>query len=156
MIQMIYEKLPHITLPKIGLGTARLGGRIIPNRRRDPEYLSAIRSALELGYTHIDTAELYALGHSEELIGRAIREAHVAREKIMLTTKAWLVHLGYKSLLAAAENSLRRLAMEYIDLYLIHIPNPFIPLEESFRALNELSGVAGFEMWASATSVWVF
>ena len=56
--RMQTESFPTLTLPKIGLGTGRLGGTLLPVRSRDAHWLAAIRSALELGYTHIDTAEI--------------------------------------------------------------------------------------------------
>lgn len=151
---MIYESLPHIILPKIGFGTAGFGGRLMPNFRRDKHFLAILRSALELGYTHFDTAEFYALGHSEELLGRAIRDLNISRECLFMTTKVWPINLNYHRLLGACERSLRRLKMEYIDLYLIHIPNYFVPLSETFRALNQLVkqgkvkyiGVSNFKM----------
>ncbi len=136
--EMIYETLPNITLPKIGFGTARVGGRIIPHRQRDAYWITILRSAFELGYTHFDTAELYALGYSERLIGRAVRDVGAKRENIFITTKVWPIHLRYRSLLRACENSLRRLNTDYIDGYLIHIPNPFVALQDSFRALSQL------------------
>ena len=106
------------------------------------------------GFTHFDTAEFYAGGHAEELIGRAIHESGVKREKIFVTTKIWPNHLAYKNVLRACENSLRRLQMDYIDSYLIHWPNPLVPMKETFRALNQLIkegkikhvGVSNFNM----------
>jgi aryl-alcohol dehydrogenase-like predicted oxidoreductase len=84
---MIYESIENTSVPKIGLGTARLGGRIMPNRRRDHYWFEVLRAALERGYTHLDTAESYALGYTEELIGRALRELPLDREAIFITTK---------------------------------------------------------------------
>jgi diketogulonate reductase-like aldo/keto reductase len=135
---MKYETIHDLSLPKLGFGTSRIGGNLLPNRSRDQFYLSALRSALELGYAHFDTAELYSLGHSEELIGRAIRETGAKRESMFITTKVWPTHLRYKNVLRACENSLRRLGTDYIDLYLIHWQNPFIALKDTFRALNQL------------------
>jgi diketogulonate reductase-like aldo/keto reductase len=133
------ESLPSLTLPKIGFGTARLGGLILPFPWRDAAYMSALRSAIELGYTHFDTAELYALGHAEELIGRALRESGTKRENVFITSKVFSNHLRYQSVLRACERSLRHLGMDYIDLYLIHWPNASVPLAETFRALNQLA-----------------
>ncbi len=62
---MKYETTHNLSLPKLGFGTARVGGNLLPNRSRDQYYLSALRSALELGYAHFDTAELYSLGHTQ-------------------------------------------------------------------------------------------
>ncbi len=139
---MKYETLNNTQIPKIGFGSARLGGRfvggILADRSHDEFFLSALRSALNLGYTHFDTAELYGGGHAEELIGRAIHDFGAKREKVFVTTKIWPTRLAYKNVLRACENSLRRLQMDYVDLYLIHWPNPFVPLKETFRALNQL------------------
>ncbi len=135
---MQYEIINNLRIPKIGFGTAQLGGRFFANRSRDAFYLSALRSALELGYVHFDTADSYASGHSEELIGRAIKETNTKRENLFITTKVWPTRLTYNKVLRACENSLRRLQTDYIDLYLVHWPNPFVPLKETFRALNEL------------------
>ena len=139
---MKYETLHSIQIPKIGFGSARLGGRfvggILAQRSRDEFFLSALRSALHLGYVHFDSAELYGAGHAEELIGRAIFESGLKREKVFVTTKIWPTHLAYNDVLRSCENSLRRLQMNYVDLYLIHWPNPFVPLKETFRALNQL------------------
>lgn len=125
-------------IPKIGFGTWRLGGGSYPDPKLDPVSLAALRTALETGYTHFDTAEAYAAGHSEELIGRAVREANAKRETLFITTKVSPEHLGYGQVLGSCENSLRRLGMEYIDLYLIHWPRIGMRLEETFRALNKL------------------
>jgi diketogulonate reductase-like aldo/keto reductase len=132
------ETVHNVTLPKIGFGTARLGGLILQFRWRDAYYLSVMRSALDLGYTHIDTAELYALGHSEELIGRALRESGTKRENVFITSKVFSNHLRYEKVLRACEGSLRHLGTDTIDLYLIHWPNASVPLSETFRALNQL------------------
>ncbi len=100
--------------------------------------MTALRSALEIGYTHFDTAEFYAAGHSEELVGRAIRETNTPRENAFITTKVSPEHLSYDDVLKSCENSLRRLSMDYIDLYLIHWPGTGVKYEETFRALNKL------------------
>jgi diketogulonate reductase-like aldo/keto reductase len=132
------ETIHNVTLPKIGFGTGRLGGTLLPSRWRDAHWLAAIRSALELGYTHIDTAEFYSLGYSEELIGRALRETDTKRADVFITSKVWPNHLRHDKVLRACENSLRRLGTDYLDLYLVHWPNPSVPLAETFRALNQL------------------
>jgi diketogulonate reductase-like aldo/keto reductase len=133
-----HELVGGATLPKIGFGTWKIGGGYSPDRAHDPESLNALRSALALGYRHFDTAEMYADGHAEELLGRAIREVDIPREDLFITTKVLPEHLAYQPLLNACEGSLRRLGLEYVDLYLIHWPNPGSPLSESFRALNKL------------------
>lgn len=135
---MKYETVHNITLPKIGFGTWMIGGESTPNPAWDSKSMTALRSALEVGYTHFDTAEYYAGGHSEELVGRAVRETNTKRENLFITTKVSPEHLDYDAVFKSCENSLRRLNMDYIDLYLIHWPSAGMKLEETFRALNKL------------------
>ncbi|WKZ35622.1 MAG: aldo/keto reductase [Anaerolineales bacterium] len=135
---MKYDSLPHLALPKIGFGTWKIGGGSFADSSKDSVSMTALHTALEIGYTHFDTAEMYANGHSEELLGRAVRESQVRREALFITTKVTPSHLQYDSVMSACENSLRRLHMEYIDLYLIHWPSAGMKLEETFRALNKL------------------
>jgi diketogulonate reductase-like aldo/keto reductase len=135
---MQYETVSGAVVPKIGFGTWKIGGDSSPNPSLEARSLAAVRSALELGYTHLDTAEHYAAGHAEELLGRAIRESAIAREKLFITSKVWPNHLRYDDVLRSCAGSLRRLGTEYLDLYLIHWPNQLIPLRDTFRALNQL------------------
>jgi diketogulonate reductase-like aldo/keto reductase len=135
---MKFELIPNLTLPKIGFGTWKIGGESSPNPKIDSASLSALRSALELGYTHFDTAEMYAAGHAEELMGQVMRELRVKRESLFITSKVMPSHLKYDQVLKSCEASLQRLQMEYIDLYLIHWPSLGMNLEETFRALNTL------------------
>lgn len=123
-------------IPLIGLGTWGVGGKYERDERNDSESLGAIQDALNIGYTHIDTAELYGAGHTEELVGKAIKG--IPREKLFITTKLWPEHAEYSATKKAIEGSLSRLQLSYIDLYLIHYPNPQVPLSETFRALNEI------------------
>ncbi len=135
---MRYETIHNLQIPKIGFGTWTIGGRDRADPSGDEKSLLALRSALALGYTHFDTAENYAAGHAEELLGRAIREMGVPREKLLITSKVEPNHLQYEIVLRCCENSLRRLGMEYLDLYLIHWPRVGMKLAEIFRALNQL------------------
>lgn len=132
------ETVHNVTLPKIGFGAWKIGGETSPHPEWDDRSLAALHSALAVGYTHFDTAEYYAKGHSEELIGRALRERNVKREEVFITSKVHPRHLSYNLLLKACENSLRSLGTDYIDLYLIHWPTPGMDLEEAFRAMNQL------------------
>ena len=75
---MRFETLHGLQIPKIGFGTWRIGGDYSPSLAGDERSLAALRSALELGYTHFDTAEIYAGGHCEELLGQAIRDDDMA------------------------------------------------------------------------------
>ena len=136
---MKFETLHGLSIPKIGFGMWKIGGDSYPDPSLDSASMTALQTALEVGYTHFDTAEGYASGHSEELLGRAIRETKTKRERLFITTKISPEHLGYNQVFRSCENSLRHLGLDYIDLYLIHWPpRPGLKLEEAFRALNEL------------------
>ena len=135
---MKYETIHGLSIPKLGFGTWKIGGGSYADPRLDSASLTALRSALESGYIHFDTAEMYGGGHAEELIAEAIRELNVKRENLFITSKVLPAHLKYEDVLKACENSLRRLRMEYIDLYLIHWPQAGMKLEDTFRALNKL------------------
>lgn len=136
---MKYETVRGISVPKIGFGMWKIGGDSYPDPKRDPASSIALQTALEVGYTHFDTAEVYADGHSEELLGRAIRETNTKRENLFITTKVDPAHLLYEQVLRSCENSLRRLNTDYVDLYLIHWPPRMgTHLDDAFRGLNQL------------------
>jgi diketogulonate reductase-like aldo/keto reductase len=135
---MKFETVHGVSLPKIGFGMWNIGGGSYRDRKKDPVSLTAIRAALDVGYTHFDTAEVYAEGHSEELLGLAVRDSKVPRETLFITTKISPMHLKYDQVFRSCEASLKRLHMEYVDLYLIHWPHARMNLEETFRALNQL------------------
>jgi diketogulonate reductase-like aldo/keto reductase len=122
-------------IPVIGLGTWSMGGGMSPAPSQDNQALKALQAALDLGYTHIDTAEMYAAGHTEELIGRAIRGRD--RQQLFLTTKISPSNLRPADVRRSLEGSLRRLGTDYVDLYLIHWPSGSIPVEEPFSVLNQ-------------------
>jgi len=133
-----FETIHNLTIPKIGFGTWSIGGESSPNLKIDTDSMTALRSALDVGYIHFDTAEYYADGHAEELLGRAVRDSNTKRENLFITSKVSPEHLKHDDVFKSCENSLRRLNMEYIDLYLIHWPYAGMKLEETFRALNKL------------------
>lgn len=135
---MEFKKLTdNITIPVIGLGTWTIGGGNEADTTYDSEDISAMKTAIKLGITHIDTAEAYAQGHSEELVGMAI--GGLDRKSLFITSKVSPEHLSYDELLASAKGSLQRLNTDYIDLYLIHAPNPDIPIQETMRAMDSLA-----------------
>lgn len=111
-------------LPQLGFGTYRLGGQTATD---------AVSTALETGYTHVDTAEGY---HNETEVGAALAEHD--REDVFLTSKVLPSNLHYESVLDACEDSLDRLGTDYLDLYLIHWPNPTVSLRETLQALERL------------------
>lgn len=135
---MRFETIHSLQIPKVGFGTWTIGGESNPDLTSDERSLAALRSALEIGYTHFDTAEGYAAGHAEELLGKAIRESGIPRELLFITTKVSPNHLAFEDVIRSCEHSLRRLQMDYLDLYLIHWPRVGMKLEETFRALNQL------------------
>ena len=124
-------------MPVFGMGTWMMGG----NSERDAGNngdadAAALIAGLERGLSHIDTAEMYAGGFAEEIVGRAI--AGRKRAKLFITTKVWNTNLSFDGVLRAAEGSLKRLGTDCIDLYLVHKPNDDIPLKETIRALDRL------------------
>ena len=135
---MKHETLGNTTIPKIGFGTWSIGGGMSPDQSKDARSLTALRAALEIGYTHFDTAEMYASGHSEELLGQAVHESGIPREDLFITSKVSASHLRYDDLLRSYDKSMRHLGMDYLDLYLIHWPSGSIPLNDTVRALNQL------------------
>jgi aryl-alcohol dehydrogenase-like predicted oxidoreductase len=106
----------------------------------DDETRKAVRAAFDAGITTFDTAEVYGNGHSERILGQGLTGV---REQAVIATKVFSNHLAYKQVIRACERSLKNLDTDYIDLYQIHWPpgsfgHPQTPLEETFRALNEL------------------
>jgi len=134
---MRYKKLgsTDIRIPAIGQGCMGVGGYLSRDGADDAARVKTLRLGIELGMTFIDTAEAYGNGHSEELVGRAVRGI---RDKVFIATKFSPEHNSYDNVLQSAEGSLRRLNTEYIDLYQVHWPNPGIPLSETMRAMTEL------------------
>jgi len=116
-----------IKLPAIGQGMG--------DYKWDESHIDVLRAGIDLGMNFIDTAESYDKGHSEEIIGKAIKGI---REKVIIGTKIAPEHHSEKDVLKAAEGSLRRLQTDYIDLYQIHWPNPTFPLKNTMAALERL------------------
>ena len=100
-----------IQLPRLGFGTYRMPGA---------DCQPVVESALELGYRHIDTAEMY---QNEEAVGTAIASSAIEREDLHLTTKVWHENLKPESIRRALETSLGKLRVEYVDLYMVHWPS---------------------------------
>lgn len=125
------EIAPGTSLPVLGLGTWHMG-----ESNAGAEEIQVIRKAIELGMTHIDTAEMYAAGGAEEVVGEAIKG--LDRGGLFITTKALPSHFAYSDLIKACQGSIKRLAVHYVDLYLLHWPSHSIPLEETMRGLDYL------------------
>jgi 2,5-diketo-D-gluconate reductase B len=114
-----------VEIPKLGFGTWQITGR-------DCEL--AVRDALELGYRHIDTARAYG---NEDRVGQGLHDSGLNRDEVFLTTKLWYTELTATGVHDQIEQSLRDLKTEYIDLLLVHWPNPRVDLRETFGAMLE-------------------
>ena len=114
-----------VEIPILGFGVFQI---------TDPtECERSVVDAIQTGYNHFDTAASYL---NEEAVGRGIKQSGVAREKLFITTKLWIQRNGYEGAIKAFENSLKRLQLDYIDLYLIHQPCGDVYGE--WRAMEEL------------------
>ncbi len=122
-------------IPALGLGTWGIGGFSFPDYSYDQLAIEVIRFAVEIGMNFIDTAEMYGSGHSEELIGEAIKGI---RDKVFIATKVLPTNFRYEDVIKACERSLKRLKTSYIDLYQLHWPNPSIPIRETMKAMERL------------------
>ena len=113
-----------VVIPSVGFGVF-----MIPV---GDETYNAVRTALSLGYRHIDTAAAY---FNEADVGRAIRDSGILREEIFVTSKLWLQNYGYEPAKKGIETSLKNLGLGYIDLYLIHQPYGDVP--GAWKAMEE-------------------
>jgi aryl-alcohol dehydrogenase-like predicted oxidoreductase len=124
-----------------------------------------IKKALDLGINFFDTANIYSLGTSEEYLGRALKEFNANRDEIVVATKVWGKlregpnggGLSRKAILSEIDHSLKRLGLDYVDLYQIHRWDYSTPIEETMEALNDVvrSGKARY-IGASAMYAWQF
>jgi len=126
-----------LEIPKIGLGTWLIGG----GRDKDPNYdvkmgIEAIQNAIRNGLYHIDTASLYGDGAAEEIIGKAIKEFD--RNKLIIASKVKRSDMDYDGIINSCKESLKRLQLDYLDIFYIHFPNPDFPVSETARAFNDL------------------
>ena len=113
-------------MPALGLGTWQLKGN---------DATEAVTHALDLGYRHIDTAQMY---DNEREVGAGLKAADVDRDAVFLTTKIWRDDLKHRAFIRAADECLRRLDTDYVDLLLIHWPNDDIELKETLDAMQEV------------------
>ncbi len=132
----MYDDIPTVTLPSgknipaLGIGTWNMGD----SRSSEAQEVASIRKAIELGMTVVDTAEMYADGRSEEVVGKAIRDL---RNEVFLVSKVYPYNASARGTIDACERSLRRLAVEQLDLYLLHWRGSY-PLEETVAAFEQL------------------
>lgn len=124
-------------IPSLALGTWGFGGREFHDpENNDTRQIEAIENAVTSGVTWIDTAEYYADGYAETLVGTALKGAK--RDSYQICSKVWKTHLRRDDVWRAAENSLNRLKTDHFDLYLYHQIDESVPLEETLNAMNEL------------------
>ncbi len=117
----------------IGMGTWRIGSYRSPEERA--KQVEALKRGIEVGINLIDTAEMYAAGRSEEVVGEAIRGI---RKEVFIATKVTPGHLHHDDVIRACRGSLKRLGTSYIDLYQVHWPDPNVPIKETMSAMEEL------------------
>ncbi|HEY2926518.1 aldo/keto reductase [Piscinibacter sp.] len=144
---MIHLSLPTgVSIPNLGLGTWRMG----ESRERRGAEIAAVRTAIELGYRLIDTAEMYGEGGAEEVVGQAVAEAlragDVRREELFIVSKVYPHNASRRGTAAACDRSRRRLGLEHIDLYLLHWRGEH-PLVETVEAMHSLMMAGPIAHW---------
>jgi diketogulonate reductase-like aldo/keto reductase len=141
----MYDDIPSVTLPSgkevpaLGLGTWNMG----ENRSSAPQEIASIRKAIDLGMTLVDTAEMYADGRSEEVVGTAIAGR---RDDVFLVSKVYPWNASVKGTVEACERSLARLGTDHIDLYLLHWRGEH-PLNETVAAFERLKSDGKIGDW---------
>src|SRR4051812_34676546 len=154
-------KVSRICLGTMTYGSSRWRPWVLDEDASRP----LIRDALEAGINFFDTANRYSLGASEEVLGRALKDFGPGREKLVIATKVFYPMgegpdqrgLSRKHILAAIDDSLRRLGTDYVDLYQIHRFDPETPIEETMEALQDVvrAGKAR-HLGASSMPAWQF
>lgn len=121
------QPLTHrdVAVPRIGIGTWEL---------TDGDAYDSVRTALDIGYRHVDTAQAYG---NEEEVGRAIADSGVDRDELFVTTKVWKAKAAPADVEQSTGESLRRLGLDHVDLLLIHWPTDVAPIEATVEALAE-------------------
>lgn len=134
-LQDYYKFYNGVEIPCIGIGTWHIS---------DDETVSVVKSALEAGYRHIDTATSYG---NEAGVGRGIKEFGIARDDVFITSKLWNPHQGYESTHEAFNRTLKDLDTDYLDLYLIHWPIGKEFPREQWKDLNRQTWKAFEELY---------
>ena len=138
---MFNEKLTlsnGVEIPQLALGTWLID---------DNKVAEAVRAAVKIGYTHIDTAQAYA---NERGVGEGIRTCGVTRDKLFVTTKVAAEHKDYRSAAAGIDGSLKALGLDYIDLMIIHSPQPWVEVNQSDDRYFE----GNLEAWRALTDAY--
>ena len=127
-----------VEIPQLALGTWLID---------DEKAVDAVRAAVEIGYTHIDTAQAYA---NERGVGEGIRTCGVARDKLFVTTKVAAEHKNYRSAAEGIDESLRLMGLDYIDMMIIHSPQPWVEVNQSDDRYFE----GNLEAWRALTDAY--
>jgi aryl-alcohol dehydrogenase (NADP+) len=154
-------KVSRIALGMMTYGTPKWRPWVLDEAASRP----FIERALKLGINFFDTADMYSLGESENILGRALKDFGVSRERVVIATKVFSPMgddlnqrgLSRKHILHSIDNSLRRLGTDYVDLYQIHRFDPETPIEETLEALHDVvkAGKARY-LGASSMYAWQF
>lgn len=155
-----------LKVSRLALGTMGFGSRTWRKWALEEEQSRPIiRKALELGINFFDTADMYSLGVAEQILGRALKDFGIARDRVVIGTKAWSPMsddpndrgLSRKHLFHAIDNSLKRLGTEYVDIFQVHRWDGSTPLDETLTALHDIvkAGKALY-IGASTMSAWQF
>jgi 2,5-diketo-D-gluconate reductase B len=120
---MIYAEMQGAKIPVLGFGTFRMGAE---------ECAKAVENALAVGFRHLDTAVIY---ENEEAVADGIAASGIGRGDLFITTKAWMDDLSPDGVRTSLDGSLKRLRMDYVDLWLVHWPNPKYPIETTLAAM---------------------
>jgi aryl-alcohol dehydrogenase (NADP+) len=163
--------MEYVRLGSTGLKVSRLclGTMTYGSKRwrewvlEEPESRPFFRRAIELGFNFFDTADVYSLGVSEEIVGRALKELGLPRDRLVVATKVNgpmgddpnQRGLSRKHILHAIDDSLRRLGMDYVDLYQIHRFDPETPIEETLEALDDVVKT-GKALYVGASSMYAY
>lgn len=141
----MYDDIPTLTLPSgrdipaLGIGTWNMG----ESKAEEAQEVASIRKAVELGMTVVDTAEMYADGRSEEIVGKAIADL---RDEVFLVSKVYPFNASATGTIEACERSLKRLGVDHLDLYLLHWRGSH-PLEETVAAFEKLKQSGKIRDW---------
>jgi diketogulonate reductase-like aldo/keto reductase len=122
-----------VSVPAVGQGTWMIEGDKSPAAER--RAIETLRIGLDLGLTHIDTAEMYGNGRVEEIVAKGIKGR---RDEVFLVSKVLPTNASYEGTLRACHQSLKRLGTDYLDLYLLHWPSGDHPIKETMRAMEKL------------------
>ncbi len=141
----MYDDIPTLPLPSgrdipaLGIGTWNMG----ESHAKEAQEVASIRKAVELGMTVVDTAEMYADGRSEEIVGKAIADL---RDEVFLVSKVYPFNASATGTIEACERSLKRLGVDHLDLYLLHWRGSH-PLEETVAAFEKLKQSGKIRDW---------